>query len=523
MRQIFWLALCAVFFSGIAIAQDAAVSDLATNLEFENTETAALKNSSEKSEIVQPMRILPEIKFDPFIVPGQEIVFDASGTELLKNEELGDARFWWNFGDGARETYGEVVSHTFSTPGRYEVRLSVRQDPIRTWKTISVTVYTEKAVLVTDTGDDVQQFIEQAGDQGIWLQTIPFSKSETGISADAEFARRLQENLGFFHDAKLIIFKTRSANAFQNFAQWWQKISSETQFSVAEKCWVQISDGSLDQTGKLLQPTFQILEPQSILLTRPEALDLLFQDPHPEVSDQLKMRAIEFQLVDDRATTWLPFSRLVTYFVSHGISQNVLFLLLAVPFVTFVIAFFRQFVGLRTFGVFAPLMLTLSFVLLGLNFGFVVFAVVMVVSYLIRLLFNRVELLYVPRVSLLLSTLSLSFFLVLGLAVYFKSSVNLTLAVFPMLVMATISEKFLSAQSEDGIRSAAIVTGETVLVALLAFFFIEWSWMENAILSIPEFILAPIFGNIWLGKFTGLRLSEYFKFAALFREDNTEE
>ncbi|MBT7772475.1 hypothetical protein HN713_02150, partial [bacterium] len=138
-------------------------------------------------------------------------------------------------------------------------------------------------------------------------------------------------------------------------------------------------------------------------------------------------------------------------------------------------------------------------------------------------LFNRVELLYVPRVSLLLSTLSLSFFLVLGLAVYFKSSVNLTLAVFPMLVMATISEKFLSAQSEDGIRSAAIVTGETVLVALLAFFFIEWSWMENAILSIPEFILAPIFGNIWLGKFTGLRLSEYFKFAALFREDNTEE
>jgi len=87
---------------------------------------------------------------------------------------------------------------------------------------------------------------------------------------------------------------------------------------------------------------------------------------------------------------------------------------------------------------------------------------VMVVSYLIRLLFNRVELLYVPRVSLLLSTLSLSFFLVLGLAVYFKSSVNLTLAVFPMLVMATISEKFLSAQSEDGIRSAAIVTGSKV-------------------------------------------------------------
>jgi hypothetical protein len=230
-------------------------------------------------------------------------------------------------------------------------------------------------------------------------------------------------------------------------------------------------------------------------------------------------------MLDDRASTsWLlPISRTMSYFVSRGVSQSVLFLLLAVPFITFLIAFARQVIGVRTFGVYAPLMLTLSFILLGLKFGFVVFAVVLVVSYLIRLLFDRVELLYIPKISLLLSALSLSFFLVLGVAVEFDAQTNLALAVFPMLVMSTVSEKFLSAQSEGGLKSAVQIAGETVIVSLLAYAFVQWSWLQNSILAFPEVIILPIVGCVWIGRWTGLRLTEYFRFSALFGDDTREE
>ena len=92
-----------------------------------------------------------------------------------------------------------------------------------------------------------------------------------------------------------------------------------------------------------------------------------------------------------------------------------------------------------------------------------------------------------------------------------------------MLVMATLSEKFLSAQSMAGIRSALITAGETVVVALLGYTLVTWSWLEGTILSMPELIIVPILGIIWLGRFTGLRLTEYFKFRTLFQEETNEE
>ncbi|MCF7847043.1 MAG: PKD domain-containing protein [Candidatus Gracilibacteria bacterium] len=521
MKRLFLAFAGGLLLTSLVMAQspDSPSVPEATILPAASPDRAAESVSPEK----EPLRIRPQAEYDEFIAPGQETVFDAMSSELLSEEEFGPPVYWWDFGDGSQVQWGGKVRHTFADPGRYEVKLSVRQGQLRESRIFSVKVYSQKMVLVRDSEVPVEGLIERAGDRGIWLRTLSFQKSETGIAADETFQRRLQENVGFLQEAEMILFYTRSATAFQNFAQWWQKISPESQISFRQKQLVQISEGSLDQIAKLLQPVFVILDPGSILLTRPEALDLLFQNPTETITDDLQERAIEFKILDARMSTWLPLSRLTTYFVSHGISQNVIFLLLAVPFVTFVIAFFRQFVGLRTFGVFAPLMLTLSFILLGLEFGFLVFALVLVVSYLIRLLFDHVELLYIPRVSLLLSVLALSFFLVLGLALYFDTSINLTLAIFPMLVMSTISEKFLSAQTEGGLRTALIVAGETVLVSLIGFVFVEWNWMETRILSVPEIILLPILATVWLGRFTGLRLSEYFKFSALFGDDTKEE
>ena len=151
-----------------------------------------------------------------------------------------------------------------------------------------------------------------------------------------------------------------------------------------------------------------------------------------------------------------------------------------------------------------------------------VFMVVLLVSSLLRLLFNKVELLYIPKVALLHSGVALSFFLILGIAVYFDISINLALAIFPMMVMSTISEKFISAQSEGGMRSAIFTAGETVVVSLLAYLLVMWPWMQTNILATPEWIFLPMIGTVWLGRFTGLRLTEYFKFRSLFSDDSEE-
>jgi PKD repeat protein len=482
-----------------------------------------IDNSGTVSEKIKK-EIAPVILVDDFLPQGEQILFDASKSDFRGISE-GVPAVSWEFGDGTRTQWGKQIIHEFKEPGKYKVKLSIRQGRERESVEKVIFVYSRKGVIITKKDKGTQGLINQAGENGIWLKPIFREILETGVTADEELFGKLQKNQEFIKESELIIFNTSTADAMQNVAQWWNKLSPEENFNPQKKIWVQVLEkGTLKKLKKLFYPSFSILNPREIFIIRYESLALFFEQNPAKIASELKSRGLEYEIIDGQSnTTWfLPISKLTNYFVFRGISQTVLYLLLAVPFIVFIITFARQFVGLKTFGVFSPMMLSLSFMLLGLDFGFTVFAVVLLISLLLRLLFNKVELLYIPKVALLHSGIALSFFLILGIAVYFNISINLALAIFPMLVMSTISEKFISAQSEGGFRSAIITAGETVLVSFIAYLLVMWTWLQTNILATPELIFIPILGNIWLGRFTGLRLTEYLKFRTLFKDESEE-
>ena len=498
----------------------------------ETIETEIVENTDKNEKIDTPKTTLetaslvPAIIAEEFVKEGTISSFDASETRLVSRTAFGMPNYWWDFGDGTSIKYGKKVAHQYEAPGKYTTKLTVKQGKIKETITKEVFIYEKQGILISDQMEEIPQVINQAAEQGIWLKEISYDRDKSGLSIEEEFTQKIQENLPFIRESKLIIFHTSSVTGLQSFAQVWQKLSAENKFDLSPILWVQLVEGSIDQVAKLTQPLFQILRPRFIILTRLEALNPIFRKSNPaQIDNTLSSRAIEYLKIDERSRTnpIFIFSKLVTYFVSQGITQNVVYLLLVVPFLTFLTAFIRQVVGISTYGVYAPLVLSLSFLALGFEFGLSVFLVTLFVSYLIRVLFEKVELLYIPRLSLLLSALALSFFLVLGFAAYLKVNLNLSLAIFPMLVMSTVSEKFLSAQSEEGMKNAIIVAVETVFVSLLGYFIFNYSSVKDAILATPELLLLPILGNVWLGKFTGLRLTEYFKFRSLLREDSQEE
>ena len=472
-----------------------------------------------------PDSVVPVIDFLEQVPFGEIIRLDASGSKIASLSTYGRASYYWDFGDGSEVLFGETVDHEYDSPGLYEVTLGLRQGKLKAEATKNILVYDKKAVLITDQSEDMSAIDVQAADKGVWLQSIASKENSTGLSIEDDLERKIQENLNFLTTTDLIIFATRSNVGAQSFAQFWKRLSVDKKFDVKNKLFVQLSSDSLGQSARLIQPAFRIIEPEQIFLTRPEAINPIFESANlDETEVLLRSRGIEYQVVDNLSGVpfWLPFSRLLTYFVTNGVSQGVLYILLSVPFLALIISFARQFIGISTFGVFAPLMLALSFLVLGWQFGLVVFLVVLLVSNLIRIVFNRVELLYIPKVSLLLSTLALSFLLVLGVAVYFDTTLDLSLAIFPMMVMSTISEKFLSAQSAQGMQNALIATAETVIVSLLAYLFVEWDVIRDMVLATPEYVILPMLANVWLGRFTGLRVSEYFKFRSLLKEDTAE-
>lgn len=448
--------------------------------------------------------------------------------QITSDPNQGWSNYGWEFSDG-RKPFGAFAERNFDTPGMYEVTARAKWNLTRERHTAQkqFLVYEKTALLVAseEYAAEIADLEINAQNNGIWLKKIIIKPQSTDLSSEEFLSNELREEIDFIQDADFLMFYTKSGDALQGFNFFWQKLSLEKQFDLAEKLWVVYTSESLDKISRLSRPYLESLSLPYILLTRREANTPVFELADiTKIRSKLETRAIEYQILDKTAGgNWLlPLSAMMTYFVTNGVSSAILYLLLAVPFIAFVIAFARQFVGISTLGVFSPLMLAVSFMVLGLQFGAIIFTAVMLVSYLIRRLFERVELMYIPKVSLLLSLLSLSFFFVLWLAVYFETSLNLALMIFPMMVMATISERFVASQSSEGLKKALFNVGETLFVAIVAYGIVQWNWLQDMVLTFPEIVLLPIIGCVWLGRFTGLRLSEYVKFRSLLG-DNAQE
>jgi len=91
-----------------------------------------------------------------------------------------------------------------------------------------------------------------------------------------------------------------------------------------------------------------------------------------------------------------------------------------------------------------------------------------------------------------------------------------------MLMMSTLVEKFVSTQTEQGLKSALILIFETLLVAIICYFVAEWDWIKTMVFGYPELIFVFILANIFLGRWTGLRLFEYFRFYEVIKHAEEE-
>ncbi len=490
-------------------------------LEKEKTKIEKDINAKEiENSVITPIMVIPD-----YVKPEEEIILDASDSKLVSISSWGNPSFSWNLGN-EEVKFGEKISVSFKDLGPKKIKLNIKQGKQKQSIEKEIYVYKKEATfIVDDSFSGGEELKLQAAENGVKLNIIQAEYAVSDLSSENVMDILFQNNLAKIGRSNAIIFYTSGVNELNSFAKFFNKFSDENKIDLKLKLMVQISPHSLTRVAKIIQPVFDILKPHFILLTRSEALNTIFaQDSFANVLTTLKNREIEFEKVDNksRVSMFLPLSNIMNFFARKGLSHALIYVLLAVPFLGFIISFFRQFVGVSTFGVYAPLMLAMAFLVLGLKFGFVVFLVVMLVSILIRLIFDKVELLYIPRVALLFSSLALSFFLVLGVAVYLGTSLDLSLAIFPMMVLSTLSEKFLSAQSAQGIKSALFLMIETVLIAMIGYAFVEWAFIKNNIMAMPELVILPILGTVWLGKFTGLRVSEYFKFRTLLTEDSQE-
>ena len=83
--------------------------------------------------------------------------------------------------------------------------------------------------------------------------------------------------------------------------------------------------------------------------------------------------------------------------------------------------------------------------------------------------------------------------------------------------MITLVEKFIAVQIEKGNKTAVILSLETLFISVIGYYIASWPLLIGALIRFPWICLLTIPINIFLGKWTGLRLSEYFRFRQIIK------
>ncbi|HCJ45667.1 MAG: hypothetical protein GW815_01800 [Candidatus Moranbacteria bacterium] len=206
---------------------------------------------------------------------------------------------------------------------------------------------------------------------------------------------------------------------------------------------------------------------------------------------------------------------LVTFFVAQGIPEQTVLLLLMLPLVATLVAFFRQVIGIKAFGIYTPSIITfalLAFDPNGIKYGSAMFISIILVGMVTRFLLRNLRLLYLPRVAITLSIVSLSVLFLLFIGAITHRTGLASVSIFPLLIMITLAEKFVATQIEKGSKTAFILATETLVISIVGYFLVSWSWLTDFILAYPWAILFTFVINVWLGKWSGLRFTEYFRF-----------
>lgn len=198
-------------------------------------------------------------------------------------------------------------------------------------------------------------------------------------------------------------------------------------------------------------------------------------------------------------------------------TQNVYRILLMVPLGAFLIVLLRNVIGIKTFGTFMPILIALAFRETELLWGIALFTLIVAFGLVIRFYLEYLQLLLVPRLAAVLIIVIILMTIVTIISHKLGLDQGLSVALFPMVILAMTIERMSLVWEEHGAAEALHQGLGSLAVASLGFLVMSSSILNHMIFVFPEFLLVILALTLMLGRYTGYRLTELWRFRATMK------
>ena len=196
-------------------------------------------------------------------------------------------------------------------------------------------------------------------------------------------------------------------------------------------------------------------------------------------------------------------------------TQLVYKVLVTIPVGIALLVFLRQFVGVNTLGTFMPVLIGIAFRETALVNGILLFSLLVALGLALRFYLERLQLLLVPRLAVVLIFIVMAMAAITILLTGANQSIGLSISLFPMVILTMTIER-MSIVWEETSASEAIKQGlGSLAVASIAYLAMSNAQIEYLMYQFPELLLVLMGLCVLMGRYTGLRLSEYWRFRDL--------
>lgn len=217
---------------------------------------------------------------------------------------------------------------------------------------------------------------------------------------------------------------------------------------------------------------------------------------------------------------------------SSSFDPEVLVFLVTLPLVITVIGFAKYIMGFKSFGIYVPVIITYMFyqfsridgetvsIIQGLKYGLFMIAIVFISSYVSYKIIKPLALHYYSKLAIVTTTVTLSLLLVLFILDLINREGILRVDIFSLILIASISERFTNLLASKQNQIALMLSLQTILLGMLCFFIISSPDVHTLFLRYPWLILLSFPINYVIGRFTGLRITEFFRFKDLIKQES---
>ena len=203
-------------------------------------------------------------------------------------------------------------------------------------------------------------------------------------------------------------------------------------------------------------------------------------------------------------------------------TQNVYRILLMVPLGALLVVILRNVVGIRTFGTFMPVLIAMAFRETQLVWGIILFSVMIAVGLSIRFYLDRLMLLLVPRLASVLIIVVIMMIMISILTHQFGGTRAMSVALFPMVIMAMTIERMSIVWEELGAGDALKEGAGSLFTAILGYLLMTNATLSHLFFVFPELLLCMLAITLLFGRYTGYRLTELWRFRAALKFEPPE-